>query len=348
MNYVYTEKKYENGDLVKSLYIKEGNSKSVKIDQTAKLIFSIGKTKNNLQVKLFSFLDIYNSLFACDIILNIKKESCQILSSKSIQIKSFNNNINCTFCLDPKHLSEWKNLTNYILTINEKNIFYAKKFVLFSFKRKVYSILSQVNTIEEKLKNSMLQETLSQAEQKMKEKLNIDYLTMTPKDIQTYINNQLTTTMSFISEVVLLIQSITNLTLTMSSSDFFFCINNDNGTIKKINNGRQLFINLDMFNYCLSYQDIIKENVIKKIDGNILIFGMGDTYFFRITNNKILSNNGKFCVLSDVKENIYYVGGYKNDVYEGEGILYYKGEVVRGKFKEGVIEEEVKNDISKE
>ena len=71
MNYVYTEKKYENGDLVKSLYIKEGSGKSVKIDQTTKLIFSIGKTKNNLQVKLFSFLDIYNSLFACDIIFKL-------------------------------------------------------------------------------------------------------------------------------------------------------------------------------------------------------------------------------------------------------------------------------------
>ena len=343
MNYVYTEKKYENGDLVKSLYIKEGSGKSVKIDQTTKLIFSIGKTKNNLQVKLFSFLDIYNSLFACDIILNIKKESCQILSSKSITINSFNNNINCTFCLDSKNLSEWKNLIDYFLTINENNIFCVNKYVLAAFKQKVYSILLQVNSIEEKLKNSVLQETLSQTEQKMKEKLNTDYQTITPKDIQAYINTQLTTTMSFISEVVLLIQNTTNLTLTMSSSDFYYCINNDNGTMKKINNGRQLFISLDMFNYCLSYHDIIKENVIKKIDGNIFIVGQGGIELFQITNDKILSNNGRYCVLTDLQENNYYVGGYKNDIFEGEGIFFYNGKVVKGKFQDGKIEEEIKN-----
>ncbi len=344
MNYIYTERKFKNNEIVKSLYSKFPNES----DKEKKLIFSLSKLKTNAIIKIFTYIDIYNILFACDIVLDSHKDQCTITSLR-LDNNSYNNELNVTFLLPSMSYKLFPSLIKAIIDINEKTIFQTRKAILFAFKTKIYSYLSLINEIEEKMKKTNLLSLLNSNFQTFSQNLHsitekLKFSAIIKEDFphgNDFINSMLSTTMSFISSIVISIQSIVNVSFTMSTARTLYLIDSDKCQIKRIDNGTsRMNLSLNMLNYLLSYTSDDIDNVIRKNNNTILIYD-DDIEAFAITNERIIAKS-KFCVTKQKNEII--IGNINsNNNIEGDAILISKGEIKKVTMKNGEIEDSEEN-----
>ena len=147
--------------------------------------------------------------------------------------------------------------------------------------------------------------------------------------------------MSFISSIVISIQSIVNVSFTMSTARTLYVIDSDKCQIKRIDNGTsRMNLSLNMFNYLLSYTSDDIDNVIRKNNNTILIYD-DDIEAFAITNERIIAKS-KFCVTKQKNEII--IGNINsNNNIEGDAILISKGEIKKVTMKNGEIEDSEEN-----
>ena len=344
MNFIYSEKKYEkNHEVCKSLYSSNINNK------TRSLLFSIAKTKEH-NINIFTYLDIYNILFPCEITFNPYMELFTLNTIKhntySISNSNSNNDINTntisfSFQIQKNIINKtWTSFIEYFNKINESNIFIVKRTFIYSLKTKIYSVLSTINEMECNMLSFNIINELTSNTIALKSYANSKY---TIDLINNHIQSQISITMTHISNIVNYINDLSTMQFNMSCAHYYYNIQSDTITIDKVSNGVQFNICLDMFNYNLSILNS-KSNtgyiIRKDVNSHIKISDYNNNEIYDITNNKIIYERRYVVEVNDNKT--LYVGGIKyikHDVYvyEGKGCLikdngnmYYDGVFVDG------------------
>ena len=141
-NYFFSICQYRNGDNIKNLFCSKQ-----KLSRNKILVFSIAKTAFNNYVSIYLLLDLYKYRFFCEYNFNLIKKTFTI---KSIPISSFS--IRYQNSISKILIEHWKDFIDVYCSINESNIFETKSFIYKLIKRTLYSVISYVDSLEEKLK----------------------------------------------------------------------------------------------------------------------------------------------------------------------------------------------------
>lgn len=319
-NYFFSISQYRNGDNIKNLFCSKQ-----KLSRNKILVFSIAKTAFNNYVSIYLLLDLYKYRFFCEYNFNLIKKTFVI---KSIPISSFS--IRYQNSISKILIEHWKDFIDVYCSINESNIFETKSFIYKLIKRTLYSVISYVDSLEEKLKKMkdiflLLNTNYSNLSKSLVKKQ------LSKNMIEKYLKENFFLITNYIEKIVLFINPKIN-NFNLSCDDYLYSISSD--SIIKVVGEKSIKISLNIFDYSFCYKDSNIYYEINKKEDKLNILSGPNTIDFVISENRTIYKNYDYV---EYNENKYCFGRYYNNynIFDGCIMSNKENKIQYGTFKNG-------------
>ena len=304
LNYFFSVNQFKNGSHIKSLYSMNNISEKKK---RKSLLFSITKPKFERYISFHIMTDLYKYKVYCEFKLDLLTKSYNI-KSIPIGISSllfyYNSN------LQNNIIDHWKDIMYIYSYVNENNIFEVKKFVSHFIKRKIYTVISYVDSIENKVNQMNKINLLINSNFNIINNLFIEKKLL-KKNIDKFINENNNILSNYLDDINKYINPNLVNNFSLQSEDFNYSISKEN--IKKIEGEKNVIISLINSNYFIYFKNKKEFYGITKKDDIINFLTEPNIIGFSISKNKIIYENNHI----ERKENKYYYGKYVNNIFNG-------------------------------